>query len=96
MEDEPEVLSSELSRRSLLRNVGFAASGVAVLVATVMANRAEAKAAQNLVAYQDTPKGAQRCDNCSQFEPPSSCKVVEGDNINPAGWCKVYVKKAAG
>jgi high potential iron-sulfur protein len=96
MEDEPKVLSSQLSRRSLLRNVGFAASGVAMLVTTVTANRAEAKAAQKLVAYQDTPKGAQRCDNCSQFEPPSSCKVVEGDNISPAGWCKVYVKKAAG
>jgi hypothetical protein len=93
MEDKPKVLSSQLSRRSLLRNVGFAASGVALIATTIAANRAEAKAEQKLVAYQDTPKGAQRCDNCSQFQPPSSCKVVEGDNISPAGWCKVYVKK---
>jgi hypothetical protein len=96
MKDEPEVLSSQLSRRSLLRNVGFAAGSVAILGTTVTANRAEAKAAQKLVAYQDTPKGVQRCDNCSQFEPPSSCKVVEGNDISPAGWCKVYVKKASG
>jgi hypothetical protein len=37
---------------------------------------------------------AQECDNCSQFEPPSSCKVVDGA-VNPTGWCKVYVKKPA-
>jgi hypothetical protein len=95
MKDEPRVLSSQLSRRSLLRNVGFAAGGVAILGTAVTANRAEAKPTQKLVGYQDTPKGAQRCDNCSQFQPPSSCKVVEGD-VSPAGWCKVYVKKAAG
>jgi hypothetical protein len=34
----------------------------------------------------------QECDNCSQFEPPSSCKVVDG-TISPTGWCKVYVRK---
>ena len=95
MEDKPKVLSSQLSRRSLLRNVGFAAGGVAILGTTVTANRAEAKPTQKLVGYQDTPKGEQRCDNCSQFQAPSSCKVVEGD-VSPAGWCKVYVKKAAG
>jgi hypothetical protein len=94
MKDELKVLSSELSRRSLLRNVGIAAGGVAIL-GTVTANRAEAKATQKAVAYQDTPKGEQRCDNCSQFVLPTSCKIVEGDNISPAGWCKVYVKKAA-
>jgi high potential iron-sulfur protein len=94
MEDEPKVLSSQLSRRSLLRNAAFAAGGVAIL-GTVTANRAEAKATQASVAYQDTPKGAQRCDNCSLFQSPSSCKVVEGDNISPAGWCKVYAKKAS-
>ena len=94
MKDEPRVLSSQLSRRSLLRSVGFAAGGVAILGTTVTANRAEAKPTQKLVGYQDTPKGEQRCDNCSQFQAPSSCKVVEGD-VSPAGWCKVYVKKAA-
>jgi len=89
MKDESRVLSSQLSRRSLLRNVGFAAGGVAILGTTVTANRAEAKPTQKLVGYQDTPKGEQRCDNCSQFQAPSSCKVVEGD-VSPSGWCKVY------
>ena len=88
-------MDTRLSRRSLLRDGVFAAGGAAVLLGmTTVANRAEAKPAQKLVGYQDTPKGAQRCDNCSQFQPPASCKVVEGD-ISPAGWCKVYVKKPA-
>lgn len=66
-----------------------------MLGTTVSANRvaaAQTKVAQKIVAYQDTPKGALRCDNCAQFEAPSSCKVVDG-TISPSGWCKVYVKK---
>jgi hypothetical protein len=55
---------------------------------------AQTKAAKTVVGYQDTPHDSQRCDNCLQFVPPSSCKVVDG-NISPSGWCKVYVKKPA-
>src|SRR5471032_369852 len=96
MEDETKVPSAQFSRRSLLRNAAFAAGGAAILGTTVGPYRADAatKTSQKAVAYQDTPKGALRCDNCTQFEPASSCKVVEG-SINPAGWCKVYVKKPA-
>src|SRR6202163_2859602 len=89
--------AAELSRRSILRNIAVAAGGAAVLAATASGTRlaeAQTKATQKAVGYQDTPKGAQRCDNCRQFEPPDSCKTVEG-TISPAGWCKVYVKKPA-
>jgi hypothetical protein len=89
--EQVKLPSSRLSRRCLLGNVAFAASGAAVL-STMISRPAEAKAAQKLVGYQDTPHGAQQCDNCSQFEAPSSCKVVDG-TISPTGWCKVYVKK---
>ncbi len=84
------------SRRSVLRNLAATAGGAAMLVTTASENRAAAqtKVAQKAVAYQDTPKGAQRCDNCLQFEVPSSCKVVEG-TISPSGWCGVYAKKPA-
>src|SRR5580704_9598099 len=98
MDDAPKIRSVELSRRSILRNLAFTAGGAAMLRTTMSGNRvaaAQTKATQKAVGYQDTPKDAQRCDNCSQFEPPSSCKVVEG-KIEPAGWCKVYVKKPAG
>ena len=90
--------AAELSRRSLLRNLAVAAGGATMLGATAGGNPAvaqtKAKVAQKSVAYQDKPKGAQRCDNCTQFEAPSSCKVVEG-SIAPDGWCGLYVKKPA-
>jgi hypothetical protein len=96
MDNALKIRSLELSRRSMLRNFAVTAGGVALGTA-IGVNRAAAaqtKVAQKLVGYQDTPKGVQRCDNCTQFELPTSCKVVEGD-VAPAGWCKVYVKKPA-
>ena len=98
MDNAPKIRSAELSRRSILQNLAFTAGGAAMLGTTVSGSHvaaAQTKATQKAVGYQDTPKGAQRCDNCAQFEPPSSCKTVEG-NIAPAGWCKVYVKKPVG
>ena len=88
--------SAALSRRAMLRKLAVTAGGAAVLATTASVNRAAAqtKMAQTAVKYQVTPKGAQRCDNCTQFQAPASCKVVEG-NIDPAGWCMVYVKKPA-
>jgi hypothetical protein len=97
MQDQLNFRSARLSRRALLCDVTLAAGGAAILGSTAIANRADAadtKAAQKLVAYQDAPKGPQRCDNCTYFEPPSSCKVVEG-TISPAGWCQLYAKKPA-
>jgi hypothetical protein len=49
----------------------------------------QTKASQSEAAYQDQPKGDQRCDGCTKFEPPTGCKVVEG-RISPQGWCKYY------
>jgi hypothetical protein len=94
MTEVPINLSDTLSRRTLIRRLAATAGGTALLGTTIMAGRnAEAaKMAQTVVAYQDTPKGAQQCDNCSQFEAPASCKIVDGA-IAPSGWCKVYVKK---
>ena len=82
----------------MIRRVALTAGGAAILATTVIAARgAEAQAAkssQKAVGYQDTPHGTQQCDNCKQFEAPSSCKVVAGE-VSPTGWCKVYIKKPA-
>jgi len=82
----------ELSRRLVLRRAMTVAAGAAM--AGVAANRAlaQAKSSQQAVAYQDKPQGSQRCDKCTLFEPPSACKTVEGQ-INPQGWCKIYIPK---
>ncbi len=54
--------------------------------------RGQQKIAQNLVQYQQKPKGAQECDNCLHFVPPDGCKTVAG-KINPKGWCALYAPK---
>jgi hypothetical protein len=108
MDATPKIPSTELSRRSVLRNSaltagGFAmlgtimAGGVAMLGALMSESREAAaltKMSPTAVSYQSTPQGPQRCDNCTQFEVPAACKVVTG-NIAAAGWCKLYVKKPA-
>ena len=54
---------------------------------------AQGKVAQTSVAYQEKPKGAQRCDGCSLFQPPNTCKVVDGQ-VSPQGWCSLFTAKA--
>lgn len=78
------------SRRSLLRASLVAGGGLTV--AMVAAGPAAAKMAQKAVAYQAKPKGDQRCSTCKLWEPPASCKLVEGP-ISADGWCNIYVKK---
>jgi len=38
--------------------------------------------AQKVAEYQDTPKGDQQRNNCSLFQEPNSCTLVDGD-ISP-------------
>jgi hypothetical protein len=79
-----------LSRRTILvRSAAFAA-GATALLATV--KQAAAKMSQASVAYQDSPKGDQQCSNCSLFQEPDACTVVDG-KISPSAWCKFWVKK---
>ena len=87
---------SGISRRKVL-SVAAGAAGMVLGVAAIVSAPTPAKAAkasQKSVKYQDTPKGDARCDNCSLFEAPNSCKTVEG-TISPEGWCMVYAKKQA-
>ena len=72
---------------------GASVASAAVVVGTSTTAQA-AKASQKIVKYQDTPKGDQRCENCVQFEAPSSCKTVDG-TVAAQGWCMVYAKKPA-
>lgn len=84
-----------ISRRRVLTIAAGAtgasiASTVAVIAVSTPAQAA--KVSQKIVKYQDTPKGEQRCENCVQFEAPSSCKTVDG-TVAAQGWCMVYAKK---
>jgi len=82
--------SRVISRRIvLLRSAGCAAGAAASLLPL---RQAEAKMKQAAAAYQDTPKGDQQCSNCSLFQEPDACTIVDG-SVSPAGWCKFWVKK---
>jgi hypothetical protein len=87
-----------MSRRHMLTAattvVGAAASALLVEPA-----RADNAASNNQlkkqdVAYQDQPKGEQRCGTCNNFLAPSGCRVVSG-SINANGWCLLFKPKTA-
>jgi hypothetical protein len=85
----------DISRRGFIRRAGVIA-GVGALVGVGLAASpavAGSKFSQSMAKYQTTPKGAQRCDNCTQFQPAAACKVVDG-TIDPGGWCFLYAHKA--
>ncbi len=81
------------SRRDVLR-VGFVSLPVLVLgarVATAQTTQ-NAKAAKNVVQYQDSPKNGQQCSACIHFVAPNDCKLVQGP-ISPNGWCMLFSPK---
>jgi len=79
---------SVFSRR---RIVGLVLSSAAASMALGVTSRlfASDKMTRQQAEYQDTPKGIAMCATCTLFEPPASCKVVEGP-ISRNGWCKVF------
>jgi len=84
--------TTDVSRRHLLRGASLTACGAAVLAAVAIRPAEAGAVTQAAAGYQPTPKGDQRCDNCSLFIAPASCKFVAG-TISPSGWCKLYAKK---
>jgi len=78
-----------LNRRALL----LAAAGAAPLLAIGANGALAAGLPQSAVGYQASPKDGHQCDGCNFFVAPNACKQVSGD-IAPAGWCKLWVKKA--
>ena len=77
----------QLSRRSLLLS---AVGAIGVLAATLNPALAQPKISKVAVNYQDHPDGDKRYDKCIQFQPPDTCKVVEG-TISPQGSCRIFV-----
>jgi hypothetical protein len=79
---------ARLERRTLVR--GFIAGVAAGLTrAAVHPVNARDKLSKQEAEYQDSPKDIRMCATCTLFEPPKSCKVVEGD-VSPDGWCKAF------
>ncbi len=70
-----------LSRRTLLIAAATIAGGGRVFAA--------GKRSQAAVAYQDHPRGVERCEICAPFLPPDQCRLVVGP-VSRHGWCNVF------
>jgi hypothetical protein len=82
MVDEPDR-----SRRKLVRT---AAAGISAgLLLRISPTAASDKMTRQQAEYQDAPNGIYSCAVCTLFEPPKSCKVVEGE-VSKDGWCKAF------
>lgn len=47
------------------------------------------KHTQEEAKYQNSPKGKNKCLNCSKFDGPNSCFGIEGI-VSLNGWCKFF------
>jgi hypothetical protein len=75
------------SRRTAIRTVMTGIS--AGLLLRISPSEASDRMTRQQAEYQDTPNGLYSCATCTLFEPPKSCKVVEGD-VSQDGWCKAF------
>jgi hypothetical protein len=74
-------------RRKIMHAV---VKGVAAgLLLRISPTQASDKMTRQRAEYQDMPKDIYSCAVCSLFEPPASCKVVEGE-VSKDGWCKAF------
>jgi hypothetical protein len=75
------------SRRKV---IGAVVKGVSAgLLLRISQAKASEKMTRQQAQYQDTPNGIYSCANCSLFERPKSCKVVDGE-VSEDGWCKAF------
>ncbi|HXZ14607.1 MAG TPA: high potential iron sulfur protein [Roseiarcus sp.] len=83
------LFHAEASRRVLLRAVARSVAALAIASYADDAIARKGKRSQSEVAYQDTPKGNERCEICTAFLPPDQCRTVVGP-VGRQGWCNIY------
>ena len=102
-------LPEKLSRRSLLKNaalVGVAGSSALaascqpappppVVQAAPPPPPPMMRMTKAQAAYQDFPRGPQRCGVCVHFRPPNDCEAIQGP-VQPNGWCRNFVPRFPG
>lgn len=91
MESKGHDEARRVSRRDFLF-VAAGSSAVLSIGLTAPAAGAANKLSAKAVSYRPTPNGKQRCDNCANWQPPASCKRVDGV-IAPSGWCILYTQR---
>ncbi|WP_158928788.1 hypothetical protein [Acidisphaera sp. S103] len=89
---EHENDRQRISRRAALTRTALAL-GAATAATVARQAAAQQKVTQTLANYQGTPKGNDHCEVCLNFQPPNTCKFVQGD-ISPNGWCQLFTPKS--
>src|ERR1700759_5863432 len=89
MSHELKNRSALCSRRCLLLGAVAAVSTGVCVGADPTSAIAVMKISEAAVAYQDHPNGEKQCSKCVQFQPPHSCKMVDG-TISPQGYCRIF------
>jgi hypothetical protein len=84
---------AKVSRRSILRGAALLAGGTLAAGVIQIKPAYAQKASKEAVKYQESPNNGQKCGDCTYFQAPSSCGVVDGA-ISPNGWCSLYNKKS--
>jgi hypothetical protein len=82
------MIEGQVARRRLFL-AAFTSAGAWFASHGMRQAYADGKMSQKEAEYQDSPKDIRMCATCTLFDPPKSCKVVEGE-ISPHGWCKAY------
>jgi High potential iron-sulfur protein len=81
---------TKLVDNSRRRIIGTILRGVSAgLMFWISPTHASDKMTRQQAQYQDTPNGIYSCANCSLFERPKACKVVDGE-VSEDGWCKAF------
>ncbi|HEY1415052.1 MAG TPA: hypothetical protein VGF42_04115 [Caulobacteraceae bacterium] len=90
-----ECQSEAVSRRRVLKGGALLAGGALAADAGLPITAAwadTAKVPKSAVSYLGSPRGDNRCELCVQFQPPSSCKLVDG-SVSPLGSCTLFKHK---
>jgi len=82
------MIEKRIWRRRFIRGA-LASTTAGFLARAIHHAYASEKMSKKEAEYQDSPKDIRMCATCTLFEPPKSCKAVEGE-ISPQGWCKAF------
>ena len=75
MKNVDSLISTKISRRTLLAGVGVAGSATLL---TVKAAHATVKVPKSAARFSSVASNGHACGGCKNFLPPSACIFVEG------------------